>query len=102
MSIMDTEPPAAAAPPRRSASCRFRAGVVTDTLEMDVDVPSDALTATVAQTLAQRMDLPTSVPWALRNDRGAFLDDERQIGEQIEADAKVTLTPKTHLGARVG
>ena len=51
------------------------------------------------------MQLPTDVAWALRNDRGAFLDDERPIGEALdggalegEATVTVTLTPKTHLG----
>ena len=61
---------------------------------MQGSVPAGA----VARTLAQRMELPTDVPWALRDDCGALLDDDRQIGEQIDADAKVTLTPKTHLG----
>jgi hypothetical protein len=68
-------------------------------MEMDVaDMQPSVPAGAVALTLAQRMELPTDVPWALRDDRRAFLDDERQIGEQLEADAKVTLTPKTHLG----
>jgi len=52
----------------------------------------------VAQTLAARMELPTNVPWALRNDQGMFLDDTQEIGAQIEQDARLTLTPKAHLG----
>ena len=97
MSIMDTETLAAAPP--RSSSFRFRATDITGSLEMDVaDLQPSVPAGAVAQTLAQRMELPSDVPWALRDDRGAFLDDERQIGEQLEANAKVTLTPKTHLG----
>lgn len=89
--------PVAAAPPRDRAF-RLRATDVTGSLEIEADLQPDVPAGAVAQTLAQRMELPGDVPWALRNSRGAFLDDERQIGEQIEADAKVTLTPKTHLG----
>jgi len=78
---------------------RFHATDVTGMLDMEVaDLQANVPAGAVAQTLAQRMELPTNVPWALRDDRGAFLDDEREIGEQIAADAKVTLTPKTHLG----
>jgi hypothetical protein len=92
MSIM--EPETLATPP-----FRFRATDVTGMLDMDVmDLQGSVPAGAVAQTLAQRMELPTNVPWALRDDRGAFLDDDRDIGEQIAPDAKVTLTPKTHLG----
>jgi hypothetical protein len=39
------------------------------------------------------------VPYGLRDDStGAFLDDAKPIGEQIGPNAKVTITPKTHLG----
>ena len=97
MSIMDTET-LAAAPPRDN-SLRFRASDVTGTLDLEVaDLQGNVPAGAVARTLAQRMELPTNVPWALRDDRGAFLDEEREIGEQISADARVTLTPKTHLG----
>jgi hypothetical protein len=97
MTIMESETLAAAPP--RSTPLRFSATDVTGTVEMEVaDLQGSVPAGAVAQTLARRMELPTDVPWALRSDSGAFLDDERQIGEQIEADAKVTLTPKTHLG----
>ena len=96
MTIMDTEP-LAAAPPRPS-SFRFRATDVTGSLEMEAALQPSVPAGAAALALAQRMQLPTDVPWALRDDRGAFLDDERQIAEQIEENARVTLTPKTHLG----
>lgn len=95
MSIMDTETLAAGP---RSRSLRIRATDVTGSLEIDAELQPGAPAGAVARMLAQRMELPTDVPWALRDDRGAFLDDERQLGEQLEADARVTLTPKTHLG----
>lgn len=86
-------------PPPCPPTLRFRATDVTGTLEMDVaDVQDSVPAGAVARTLAQRMELPTNVPWALRDDRGAFLADDRRIGDQIEPGATVTLTPKTHLG----
>ena len=92
MSIKEPEPQA-------TASLHFRATDVTGMLDMDVmDLQGSVPAGAVAQTLAQRMELPTNVPWALRDDRGAFLDDSREIGEQIAPDTTVTVTPKTHLG----
>ena len=82
----------------RSSAFRLRAIDVTGTLEMEADLQPTVPAGAAARTLAQRMELPTDVPWALRDDRGAFLDDERQLGEQLETGARVTLTPKTHLG----
>ncbi len=96
MSIMDTEPKAAAPP--RPGSLRLRASDVTGSVEFEAEVQSSAPAGAVAQTLAQRMQLPTDVTWALRSDRGAFLDDARPVGEQLEPDEVVAVTPKTHLG----
>jgi|KBSSwiStaDraftv2_1062776.scaffolds.fasta_scaffold2333553_2 hypothetical protein len=95
MTLMETETLAAAP---RSNSLRIRATDVTGSLELEAELQPDVPAGAVARMLAQRMELPNDVPWALRDDRGAFLDDERQLGEQLEADARVTLTPKTHLG----
>jgi hypothetical protein len=97
MSIMATETLAARP---RNGSLRFRASDVTGTLDLDVaDLQRNVPAGAVARTLAQRMELPTNVPWALRDDRGAFLDEDREIGDQLtEENARVTLTPKTHLG----
>ena len=95
MSIIETELPAA---PPRSSSYRLRVTDVTGTLDFEADVQPDTPAGAVAQTLAEQVELPSDVPWALRDDRGSFLDDERQVGEQVAADARVTLTPKTHLG----
>ena len=97
MSIMTLEPPAIAA--SRRSSVRFRATDVTESHDVDVeDMDSRIPAGEVAQTLAQRMDLPTTVPWTLRNDQGVFLDDTKDIGAQVEEDARLTLTPKAHMG----
>jgi hypothetical protein len=96
MSIMDTKTLAAAPP--RNTPFRLQATDVTGSLDIELDLQPDVPAGAVAQALAQQMELPTDVPWALRDERGAFLDDARQIGEQVTADARVTLTPKSHLG----
>ena len=58
-------------------------------------IPAEAL----AGAFASRMQL-AKVPWMLRSDRtGAYLDEEKSIGEQVEeAGTRVVITPKTHLG----
>jgi hypothetical protein len=61
----------------------------------------DLPAADVARALATRMALPDNVPWVLRDEAsGAFLDEERAIGDQLQPGGKVTVTPKTHLGGR--
>ena len=63
------------------------------------DVQPSLPAGAVANALANRMSLPADVPWALRDDRtSVFLDDSLAIGDQIETDARLTVTPKTHLG----
>lgn len=80
----------------------FEAADVTGTQRLIAnDVQRSLPAGTVARALAARMALPENVPWALRSDStSAFLDDDQSIGEQIERGAKVTVTPKTHLGGR--
>jgi hypothetical protein len=89
-------------PPATNRTLRFHARDVTGSHEILVEgVERGALAGSVAQSLAARMDLPTDVPWALRSDRtGAWLKDDAPLGEQIngEAEARLTITPKTHLG----
>ena len=78
----------------------FEASDVTGTQTVVAnDVQRILPAGAVARSLAAWMKLPDNVPWALRNEStSAFLDEERPIGEQIRPGAKVTVTPKTHLG----
>ncbi len=63
------------------------------------DIQRSLPAGVVAESLADRLRLPANVPWALRDEEtSAFLDDEQAIGDQVDTDALVTVTPKTHLG----
>ena len=101
MSIMTTESQAA---PRRARKppngFRFEVADVTGSHVMDVsDMNRGTPVQAVATALAERMDLPRDTPWALREERtGSYLDDQRAIGEQVASEARLTLTPKAHLG----
>jgi hypothetical protein len=75
---------------------------VTGTHEIEVeDVRRGTPSGTVARALAARMELPTNVPWSLRDDRtGVWLQDDHALDEQLKEgiEARLTLTPKAHLG----
>jgi hypothetical protein len=63
------------------------------------DVQKTLPVGAVTRALASRMSLPANVPWALRDEStSVYLDDTRPIGDQIAPGARVTITPKTHLG----
>ena len=88
--------------PVRSATFAFRARDVTGTHDIHVeDVVRGTPAGAVAQAVAASMNLPTNVPWALRNDRtGAWIPDDAALDASLEEDreATLTLTPKAHLG----
>ena len=96
------EQAAVAAPPVGGETLSFQATDVTGTHCATVGDVQRALPAgAVAQSLASMWSLPENVPWSLRDDStGAFLDDAAPIGEQLgrEAEARLTVTPRTHLG----
>lgn len=78
---------------------------VTDVTGTNSFVASDVArkipAGAVASALADRMSLPTNVPWTLRDETSsAFLDDTLPIGDQIADQARVTITPKAHLGGK--
>jgi hypothetical protein len=78
----------------------FSATDVTGMHELDFDgVDGHRLVGDVAMTVAGAMDLPTSVPWALRDDRSArMLQEDRPMGVQVQRGAKLVVIPKSHLG----
>jgi len=85
---------------KREGQLSFEATDVTGMKTLPIDVQSALPADAVAQSIANLMALPGDVPWALReNLSSAYLDGGTAIGDQIAPGAKVTVTPKTHLGA---
>ena len=81
----------------------FHAANVTGTQELPIEVGRRLSVRSVTDSIAHRMALPNDVPWSLRDDgSSSYLDEDRPIGDQIEPGSHVTITPKTHLGARGG
>ncbi len=95
-----SQTPMAVAEPEAADTFSFEASDVTGTQTVVAsDVQRVLPAGAVARSLAAWMKLPDNVPWALRDETtSAFLDEERPIGEQIRPGAKVTVTPKAHLG----
>jgi hypothetical protein len=82
-----------------TSTLEFTAGDVTGTHTAAARVQRTLPAHAVAESLVASMSLPQNVPYGLRDEStGAFLDDAKAIGEQIGPDAKITITPKTHLG----
>ena len=99
--MMNTETmPAPAGTATQTNGFHVVASDVTNTHTVEAsDLDGDTPVFAVAKAIAARMDLPQGTPWALREDStGNYLDDQRAIGEQIASGARLTLTPKTHLG----
>lgn len=71
---------------------------VTGMHESDATVQERTPAGQVARAMAARFQFPENTAYALRTDRGAYLDEESTIGDQVTSDDQLTLTPKTHLG----
>ena len=72
---------------------------VTGSQEIPVEVRPELSVRSVTDAIAHRMALPGDVAWSLRDDKSsAYLDDGGAIGDQIAPGARVTITPKSHLG----
>jgi hypothetical protein len=84
----------------RRGMLHFEARDVTGTHVIEARNVQPATPAgAVATALASRMALPPNVPWIMRDDStGAVLEEEKPIGDQLEAGARVVLSPKAHLG----
>ncbi len=77
----------------------LEASDVTGMRTLPVEVQRELSADAVARSIANLMALPQNVPWALReNSSSAYLDGGTAIGDQVAPGAKVTVTPKTHLG----
>ena len=53
----------------------------------------------VAMSVAAAMDLPTNLPWSLRDQRHArMLQQVESLGSQIESGTELVVIPRSHLG----
>lgn len=97
---MDRESPQAVSESSANATLSFEVRNVTDTRSFDAsDVDGSLPAEVVAKALSAELNLPPNVSWCLRDDNSAtFLDGETALGEQIQPGAKLTLTPRAHLG----
>jgi len=79
---------------------QFTATDVTgNTFMLTTDIQPEFPAGPAAATLAARMQLPDNVPYTLRNEStSVYLDETLPLGDQIEPDTTLTITPKTHLG----
>ena len=83
------------------ATVSFTARDITGLHEITVDdMPAAAPAGEVARSLANRLNLPANVPWSLRNDTSTeYLKDDLDLASQLpETGAKLTITPRSHLG----
>ena len=83
-----------------STTLSFQAFDVTGSFSVDAtDIQGTLPVSTGAATVATMMHLPENVPYALRDDFSSqYLDDSMPIGNAIKPGARLTITPKTHLG----
>jgi hypothetical protein len=79
---------------------RFTVTDVTGLRHLEMEMIDGHRTAgDVAVSVASAMDLPTNVPWSLRDERNArMLDQSAALGAQVEAGAELVVIPKSHLG----
>jgi len=83
----------------KNGRIHFEVTDVTGTKRMPVEMEGELTADDAAQTVAAMMALPNNVPWVLREDASsAYLQGDRAIGDQLRPGARVTVTPRTHLG----
>ena len=80
----------------------FEASDVTGTFLKSVRVSGpqrDLSVGQFAEALAANMGLPAGA-WALRDDdTGGYLAADRPVRDEVKPGARVTVTPRAHLGA---
>lgn len=86
-------------PPASNDRLSFHASDITNSFQLDVTVDRALPVSTVARSLAARLGLPDSTPYALRDaESETYLEEESSIGTALKPGAAVVLTPKAHLG----
>lgn len=79
---------------------RFFATDVTGMRRLEFDaIDGHRPASDVAMSVATAMDLPTDVPWSLRDqDRARMLEPEAPLGRQIAVGTELVVIPRSHLG----
>ena len=63
------------------------------------DVDGHRTVSDVASSVAVAMDLPSELPYALRDEqRARMLQQEEPLGQQIDTSADLVVIPRSHLG----
>lgn len=77
----------------------FRAVNVTGTKEYAFSVDPALMVDAVIEKVTEEMRLPDTSFYAFRDDGSSrYLDEKKSIGESIHPGARLTVTPRTHLG----
>ncbi len=78
---------------------RIRANNVTGTREIEISVDPNLRTDDVTGVLIDELMLPDTTTYVMRDeDSSRYLVGDNAIGDEITTDARVTVTPRTHLG----
>jgi hypothetical protein len=79
---------------------RFFATDVTGVRRLEFDsIDGHRPASDVAMSVASAFDLPTDVPWSLRDqDRARMLHPETPLGRQIDVGTELVVIPRSHLG----
>ncbi|MEQ8667819.1 MAG: hypothetical protein RIC12_01520 [Pirellulales bacterium] len=97
--MTDRKEPAVVPKAEEGGTLSLELGDVTGTQSVVAnDVQHSLPAGAVARAAANQFSLPENVPWSLHNDRGAWLDDETPIGDQVTPGERLWVSPKSHLG----
>ena len=80
----------------------FTVTSVTGARYLDYDgVDGHRSVSELSESIASSLDLPTSVPYSIRDDdRGRMLKEDSPVGSQIPGvGSKLVLVPRSHMGA---
>ena len=84
--------------PSISRSLRLPITDVTGLFSTDEVVDENTPAGVLAEAVARRFELPSDTPFALRDNRGRWLEADQPLKGQVQDTEALTLTPKTHLG----
>jgi hypothetical protein len=79
---------------------KYTIGNAITSAQIDVEIDSQITAGSAGAAFAERMGMPSEVSWALRDERSSrLLDDTRPLADQAERGSRLSIVPRTHLGA---